>query len=78
MINEPDWRKSPFATHLFDLLNSSLAWNIQLDIDTSRQQEIHTDLVRSVAGQGRVGRPDVQEVCHGGRHGKEHRPPPQP
>lgn len=67
-----------FTTHLFDLLDSGLAWDIKLDVDAGRQQEIHSDLVRSVAGQGRVGRPYVQEVCHGRRHGKEHRPPPQP
>lgn len=65
-------------THQFDVLNSGLSWNIHLDVDTSGQQKIHSDLVQSVAGQGRVGRPYVQEVCHGRRHGKEHHTPPQP
>lgn len=64
--------------HQFDVLNGGLAWNVHLDVDTSGQQKVHSDLVRCLSGQRRVGCPHVQEVCHGRRHGKGHNTPPQP
>lgn len=56
-------------THLLDLLDGALSVNIYLNVDSSRQQEIHSHLIASI--QDWV-RPHIQLICHGGRHGREH------